>query len=92
MIEYKVGDIIRTYTDDMKNSWRGTIKFVGPTIANANQSKIVISSNYNIENPALYNNQCWVEWDNGSSSRIDFHRIEYDKEHLRDKKLKDLGI
>ncbi len=88
-MKYKIGDIVRAYTivghlNDLKVSWRGTIKFIGPTFPP-----------YSQDNPMLSLTDCWVLWDNGNVSRKsmidpDPSNLEMDKEYLRDEKLKDL--
>lgn len=81
---YKVGDVVRAYTDDRKISWRGTIIFIGPT-----------NPPYSNNNPMLFEYHCWVRWDNGNESRktmnhADPNYLEMDKEYLRNIKLKEL--
>lgn len=42
--------------------------------------------------PSLKENEYWIQWDNGSSNRVDEDRIEFDKGYLRNIKLDELGI
>jgi len=87
-MKYKIGDVVRSSTFvehlNTKISWRGTIKFIGPTFPP-----------YSQDNPMLSPNDCWVLWDNGNVSRklmidTDPNNLEMDKEYLRDEKLKEL--
>ncbi len=81
-MKYKVGDIVRQYTDDRKVSWRGMVKYVGP----------ITMPPFTRGNPELDEGWYWIEWDNGSSNRVDEDRVEFDKEYLRNKQLDELGI
>lgn len=78
-MKYKVGDIVRQYTDDRKVSWRGVVQYVG--------MNIIPKTGVTLDRGSY-----WIEWDNGSSNRVDEGRIEFDKEYLREKILEDLGI
>lgn len=79
MIKYKNGDVVRTFTSDRSVSWRGVVKFIGPSIF----PKLA-------GNPYLQEDQYWILWDNGSQSTIDSTKIELDRSYLRQQKLKDI--
>lgn len=82
-MKYEVGDIVRQFTDDRKVSWRGTVRFVGPTLRTGRP--------FGKDNPALAtDDDYWIEWDNGSSNRVDSARIEFDKEYIRNKKINNI--
>jgi hypothetical protein len=78
-MKYKVGDIVRQYTDDRKIYWRGVVSYVG-------------GERVGKTGGTLASDSYWIEWDNGSSNRVDEGRIEFDKEYLRGRRLEDLGI
>lgn len=84
-MKYKVGDIVRQFTDDRKVSWRGIVTNVGPL-----KSSVCPTTGHIY--PFLGSGDYWIEWDNKSSSRVDSARIEFDKEYLREIKLNELGI
>lgn len=86
-MKYKVGDIVRQFTDDRRVSWRGVVAYVGPIteitrVKSANGKWV----------PLLDDKSYWIEWDNGSSNRVDEDRIEFDKQQLRTNQLNKLGI
>lgn len=104
-MKYKVGDVVRAYTDlpTWRVSWRGTIVFIGPMEYSTSE----IKTPYNMfgicytgagdryVTPRLSKNECWIIWDNGSQSRKsmddpDPSNLSIDLEYLREQKLKEL--